>query len=80
MLEIENQCVDCGFQCIGNSCVYKNVHINYCDACGNDYAKYKVGDDDYCEKCIEEYLLEEFNSLTLLEKCKILDIQIKKCD
>ena len=37
---IENHCVDCGLPCLGSSCPYRNVPVDYCDDCGDEGAKY----------------------------------------
>ena len=46
MKRIENECVNCGLPCLGNSCPYKNVVHFYCDRCG----------EEICQDC----LLKEF--------------------
>jgi len=74
MLKLENQCVDCGLPCIGNSCHYRNVPVYYCDECGSPEAKYKIEGTDVCEDCALKILNEIFNDLSIREKAELLDV------
>ena len=56
MKKIENECVDCGLPCLGNSCKYRNVVRFYCDRCGEEETLYRYGDEELCQYC----LLKEF--------------------
>ena len=56
----ESDCVDCGLPCIGNSCRYYRVAVDYCDVCGSDDAKYNVDGTDYCEECLKQMINEEW--------------------
>lgn len=76
----ENNCVDCGLPCLGNSCPYRNVKVFNCDICGSGRAKYRMCGNDYCKECMEEFLKDEFNELTIMEKAKVLDIEIQNID
>ena len=56
MVTYENDCVDCGLPCMGESCPLRNVAHRYCDKCkeeiGNDY--YDVDGEELCEDCLKE--------------------------
>lgn len=56
MKKIENDCVDCGLPCLGNSCPYRNVPHYYCDRCGNEVDLYHFNDEELCLDCIEKSL------------------------
>jgi len=52
MVRYEDQCVDCGLPCMGNSCPNKNVPVIYCDECHDEIDEvYDVDDDELCEDC-----------------------------
>ena len=55
MRKYENHCVDCPREmgCLGSSCPYVNVPVDYCDECGSDNAEYVIDGDDLCEDCAE---------------------------
>lgn len=80
MLKIENQCVDCGLPCLGNSCVYRNVPVFYCDQCGDEGADYRIDREDYCEDCAKKYIQEVFDDLSFMEQAEALDIDIQYID
>ncbi|WP_295250594.1 hypothetical protein [Ruminococcus sp.] len=80
MRKYENHCVDCELPCLGSSCPYVNVPVDYCDECGNDNAEYVIDGDDLCEDCAEKYLKEVFNDLTLSEKADAVDIDLHSID
>ena len=77
---IENHCVDCGLPCLGSSCSYLNVPVDYCDDCGNDKAEYRIDNDDFCESCAEKQVQEAFNDFTLLEKAQLVKVNLKRID
>lgn len=68
----ENHCVDCGLPCIGNDCPYKSVEVHYCDYCG-EYAICKIDGEDLCKKCANNYFDEDYNSLSIKEKCDLFN-------
>lgn len=72
----EDQCVDCGLPCF-DSCPYKNVAVIYCDKCGEE-AEYNIDGLDMCRMCAEEYINNEFDELTLLEKADLLGLSIER--
>lgn len=76
----ENQCVDCGLPCLGNSCRYRNVPVDYCDECGSEYAEYRIDGEDLCEDCVKEQIRDAFNDLTLSEQAELLDIDLDTID
>lgn len=78
MRKYENSCVGCPPEmgCLGNSCPYKNVPIDYCDSCGKEGAAYRIDGEDYCEDCVRKYLQYAFDSLIIKEKAKALEIDI----
>lgn len=52
MKKIENDCVDCGFPCIGNACRFYEVTRYYCDECGNEDKLYDTDFGELCESCL----------------------------
>ena len=52
MRRIENDCVDCGLPCLGDSCPYRNVPHFYCDRCGAEEKLYYFEDEELCEDCL----------------------------
>lgn len=56
MKKIENECIDCGLPCIGNSCPYRSVTRFYCDKCGKEDKLYYYDHEELCADC----LLKEF--------------------
>ena len=56
MKKIENECVECGLPCLGDSCPYKEVVRFYCDRCGEEDMLYHYEDEELCKDC----LLKEF--------------------
>jgi hypothetical protein len=56
MQRIENDCVNCGLPCIGDSCPYRNVTHFYCDKCGIEDKLYLFEDEELCKDCIDEIL------------------------
>ncbi len=56
MRRTENECVDCGLPCIGDSCQHRRVTRFYCDECGEEAQLYEYEDRQLCGDC----LLNEF--------------------
>ena len=56
MTKIENECVDCGLPCLGDSCPYRNVVRYYCDKCKEEETLYHFDGDELCINCIEKNL------------------------
>lgn len=56
MIRIEDDCVDCGLHCLGNSCPYKNVFHFYCDGCGYEEDLYHYDGKQLCINCIVKKL------------------------
>lgn len=52
MIQYENECVDCGLPCLGDSCPYRNVPHYYCDDCGDEEELYWHEDEQLCAACI----------------------------
>ena len=51
----EDQCVDCGLPCMGESCPNRNVPVYTCDDCGEEFYPedlYEVDGDMLCEHCL----------------------------
>lgn len=84
MIKYENHCCSCAvpaYPCMGSSCPNVNVPVYYCDCCGDDtYAEYEIEGEHYCEGCANCYLKEIFYDLTLLEKAKLLNVDIKSLE
>ena len=66
MVRFENDCVDCGLPCLGDSCKYRHVRHLYCDKCCSEIDKLFVvfEDKQWCEECIIEHV---FNKLEVIE-------------
>ena len=64
MVKIENQCVDCGLPCLGDSCPNRNVEVCYCDKCHEELPYdgiYETDDgDELCEDCLKERFLKRW--------------------
>lgn len=52
MTKIENDCVDCGRPCLGNSCPHVNVPHHYCDECGDEAPLYDYEGKELCAECL----------------------------
>ena len=51
----EDQCVDCGLPCMGESCPNRNVPVYTCDDCDEEFYPedlYEVEDEMLCEHCL----------------------------
>jgi len=62
MLRYENECVSCGFPCMGNACPYRRVPYYYCDNCGKEIYEDKVKEiyeRHYCIQCWDKLYPEE---------------------
>lgn len=75
---IENHCVDCGLPCLGSSCPYRNVPVDYCDGCGDEGAKYRSDGDDLCEDCAKARIKEAFDDLTLSEQAEAVGVDLSE--
>lgn len=58
MIEITDECVDCGLPCLGKACPYKNVKRFYCDRCGEETTIYHFEGEQLCIDCVASELLE----------------------
>lgn len=56
MQRVEDDCVDCGLPCLGDSCQYRNVTHYYCDDCGDETQLYEFDGEELCIDCIEKRL------------------------
>lgn len=56
MMKIENECVDCGLPCLGDSCPFRNVTRYYCDKCNDEAQLYHYDGMELCADCILEQL------------------------
>lgn len=56
MIQIENDCVDCGLPCLGSSCPLTRVKHFYCDECGDETTIYRYEDKQLCISCIKKNL------------------------
>ena len=52
MIKYENECVDCGFSCLGDSCPNRNVPRLYCDQCGSEEELREYEGEQWCDDCI----------------------------
>jgi hypothetical protein len=58
MIEVTNECVDCGLPCLGDACPYRNVKRYYCDECKEEEKTYHFEGRHLCLDCIAKELLE----------------------
>lgn len=56
MKRVENDCVDCGLPCFGDTCPHRNVTHYYCDNCGDETQLYEFDGEELCIDCIEKRL------------------------
>lgn len=56
MIKHENECVDCGQPCLGDSCPNRNVIRYYCDGCEKETTIYEFDGAELCIDCIEQLL------------------------
>ena len=72
MIVVRDECVGCPSEmgCMGSSCPYMNVEVAVCDNCGED-AVYNIDGYDYCEDHATDYLMSEFESLSLREQSEV---------
>ena len=54
MVRYENDCVDCGWPCVGSSCPNRNVPHYYCDKCGAEQKLYEFDGQELCAECLLE--------------------------
>ena len=54
----ENECVDCGLPCMGDTCPYKSVPHYYCDNCDEETTLYYYDGEELCINCIKEKLIK----------------------
>ena len=51
-----DECVSCtsvGLNCLGNSCINKNVKHYYCDKCKKEFdVLYEYDGEELCEECV----------------------------
>lgn len=73
----ESKCVDCQLPCLKQGCPYYQVEVAYCDNC-NSEADYEVDGEDLCKDCTESLLNECFNDLSIEERAKLVDVDIRK--
>lgn len=73
MRKVENQCVDCGLPCIGDSCPHANAVVYYCDNCG-EYADYEIDGEDLCKECAERRLRDIFEDMPVSEQAEKLGV------
>lgn len=62
-VELENDCVDCGLPCLGQSCPKRNVPHYYCDKCGMEISKeevYYCEGEEVCEDCLKTMCKKEW--------------------
>ena len=79
MRRYEDYCVSCPKEigCLGTSCPYMNVPVDYCDNCG-EHAVCNIDGEDYCEECATKYLQDLFDNLSLAEKAEMLEVSFEE--
>lgn len=80
MIYFENQCVSCDLPCIYQSCPYWSVAVAECDVCHDEDVVCRLEGEDLCEKCANKRLQEVFDTLTIEEKAKALELEIEDID
>lgn len=81
MIKIENHCVNCQLDCLGESCGKRKVKVAYCDYCDyENYAVCQIADKHLCWECARDILVEQFSYLTLREMAEKIGITIKPID
>lgn len=58
MRRYENECVECGLPCLGDSCPRRRVLHLECDKCGEETKLYHFEGEELCLSCIEDRLEE----------------------
>lgn len=56
MIEIENDCCDCGLPCLYDRCPYWAVPHFYCDECESEEELFWFDDEQLCIDCITKRL------------------------
>ena len=56
MIEYENECVNCGFSCMGIMCPHHRVPHFYCDECDEETDIYEYDGEQLCIDCIKDKL------------------------
>lgn len=74
MTVIKDECVDCGLPCYGKTCPNKNATYHYCDDCKTAHADYFLNGEAYCTDCAQNYLMEMFKDMTIIEKAATLGV------
>lgn len=61
MIKYEDECVDCGKPCLGDSCPNRKVPHTYCDECGDEADELRELDgEQLCTACLcARFLLVE---------------------
>ena len=57
MLEVKNECVNCGLPCIGDQCQYRHVKHYICDNCLEEFQPdelYLCNGQELCKDCLAE--------------------------
>lgn len=78
MRKYENYCVSCPSEigCLGRSCPYVDVPVDYCDVCGREGATYRIDGEDYCEECAKRYFEDLFSDMTIMEMAEAFGVYI----
>lgn len=58
MIEYENECVSCGFPCLGTACPYHSVPHYKCDECREETDIYHFDSEELCLSCIANRLVK----------------------
>lgn len=79
MVQIENKCLECTRQvgCSPDQCNRGYVKVYYCDHCDN-YAEYKIGDEDMCRDCAEQHCNDLWDGFSIEEKCELLELYFER--
>lgn len=59
MVKYENECVSCGFPCLGHLCPHQNVPHYYCDCCKEEFVPEELfffDGDALCIDCVQKKL------------------------
>ena len=70
MKKIKNECVGCGepFNNTCSSCGLKEVEVEVCDECGEEYEElFDIDGNILCENCALDYITDNFSVKELVE-------------
>lgn len=68
-----DECVDCGASpCLGRSCPYRHIEVDYCDECGAEETAYIINGKSFCERCAAKEFKRQFDRMPMLVQLSCL--------